>query len=466
MSPSGAGEVRVEGVGTTLRAAALVMAGLAALVLIWEVAAPRRETATGLAPHRAPSPAMGHAAAAAVQQGLPTTAAEARAALDGALRAAREQARGSENWSDHARIGAILLSRARLDGEFQDYVDAGTALEAAFKVAPAGSGPHLDRAEWSLAVHRIAAIAPDLERIDAYAVSDAVERGAVLELRGDVAFYSGRYREALSSYQRAAQIAPGVGADLRLANYHAKMGAPEIARAFLDQADARIGGPQQQLRAYIEMRRAVLALHAGQWEEAERRLRRADDIFPGYPVVEDRLARVRALRGAPDEALAIFRAIAGRGEHPEVFDAIAAIHRTRGEVSESRSWAARARAAWERRLALLPEAAMGHAVEHLLAAGDAARALELAQRDYANRPFGDSAVTLASAHLANRNAPAALAVLRPALAAGWKTPEAHVMAAQAYAVLGDGRRADAERRAALALNPRSLDRNAGLVLLE
>jgi hypothetical protein len=52
------------------------------------------------------------------------------------------------------------------------------------------------------------------------------------------------------------------------------------------------------------------------------------------------------------------------------------------------------------------------------------------------------------------------------LASGWVAAEPHIVASEAHALLGQGPEADAERKAALAINPHSLDRNPGLVWLE
>jgi hypothetical protein len=52
------------------------------------------------------------------------------------------------------------------------------------------------------------------------------------------------------------------------------------------------------------------------------------------------------------------------------------------------------------------------------------------------------------------------------LASDWVSAEQHIAAAQAYALLGRGEEADAERGKALAINPRSFDRNPGLLWLE
>ena len=409
----------------------------------------------------------GHVAAAAAQQGVPTTAAELLAAIDHDLAIARARAAKSTNaWSDRAAVGSLLMARARLKGSFEDYRDAGHAFDSAFAIAAPGTGPHLERAGFNFAVHRLAAMAPDLAAVDHYAIRDAGQVAAVLELRGDIAFYSGRYPEAKALYQRSLATLPSVAAHAKLGNWYWRMGDDDAALAAFDEADRGVKGRQQQMHAFIELRRGLIDLSRGRWPEAEQRFRRADDMFPGWWVIEEQLATVRALRGAPDEALTIFKRMADRDNQPDAWDGIAGLYRARGDFAMAQAAAARAGALWDARLALLPEAALGHAIDHLLAFGDAAKALDAAQRNYALRPFGDGATALAAAYLANHRAADALAVLQPLFAQGWASAEPHIIASQAHALLGQGPAADAERRAALAINPRSLDRNPSMTWLE
>jgi len=442
------------------RVAALALAGALALTLLWQTFAAGEREPTGLVPHRAPVAALGHRAAAALQQGQPTTAAEARDRLDHDLVWAGRRARNAQNWSDQAELAGLLLSRAQLVGSYQNYVDAGAALQAAFEVAPPGTGPHLDRAAYHLAIHRLPAMAADLEAVERYAIPDDAELSTALGLRGDVFFYGGRYREALSLYRRAQQLMPGTASEFRLANYYAHTGRPDWAEAFLDQADSRIGGPQQQLRAFVEVRRGVLDLDAGRWDAAEVHFRRAEDIFPGYWLTEHELAGVLALRGQHGAALTIYRRAALRDDLPEAWDGAAAAWQALGDAANAATAAQRAGTLWEARLALAPEAAMGHAAQHHLQFGDRARALDLAQRDYALRPFGDSACTLAAALLANDRPADALRALAPTLASEWTTAEPYAWAARAAEMSGDRRRAKRHRRAALAIDPHVFERTA------
>lgn len=415
----------------------------------------------------APLSFPGHAAAAAAQQGAPTTAAELLASINHDLAMARLRAAQSTNaWTDRSQVGSLLLARARLTGSFEDYRDAGKAFDAGFAIAAPGTGPHLERASFNFAVHRLAAMAPDLAAVDRYVIPDSGQKAAVLELRGDIAFYTGHYADAKNLYENSKVILPSVAADTKLANWYWRMGDDAQALALLDSADRGIGGPQQQLHAFIELRRGILDLSRGRWPEAEARFRRADDMFPGWWVIEEQLATVRALRGAPDEAMAIFRRMAARDAQPDAYDGIAGLYRAQGDFPNAQAAAAKAGALWDARLALLPEAALGHAIDHLLAFGDPARALDAAQRNYRLRPYGDAATALAACYLANHRAADAVAVLRPLFAAGWTSAEPHIIASEAYALLGQGKQADAERQAALAINPRSLDRNPGMTWLE
>ena len=414
---------------------------------------------------RIPAAALGHAAAAAEQQGQPTNALQARAAIDRAIARARDGS-PKPDWGDQTALGDLLLARARLTGSFEDYGAAGRAFDAAFRAAPPGVGPHLERAGLNLAIHRLAAVEPDLVAIDHYAIPDDADLAAVMLMRGDLQFYAGQYRQARNLYAGAQARMGTLGGDLRLANYYARTGDPARAAALLDQAQGRISGPQQQMLAFIEMRRGALDLGRGRWEAAEKHFRRADDIFPGYWPVEMQLATVRALRGAPGEALAIFRRVADRDGLPDAYDGMAGIHRASGDIAGSAFWASKAGTLWDQRLALLPEAALGHALDHVLAFGDPARALALAQQNYALRPYGDAATGLAWAYLANQRPVDALAAIGPTLASVWASADAHVVASEVHALLGQVRDADAERRAALAINPHSFDRNPGMIWLE
>ena len=360
----------------------------------------------------------------------------------------------------------MYLSRARLTGSFDDYAKAGQLYDKAFSVARPGYGPHLDRAIYNFTIHRLGALEPDLRAVEHYAVPDDGATATVLGLRGDLAFYSGNYPEALALYEKSHGVMAIMSTSFRLAYYWGRMGDPAKARRYLDEAESQIIGPQQQQRSFLEMYRGILALDRGLWDEAETHFRHADAIFPGYWLVQEHLAMTLALKGHPDQAMAIYQGIAARTNLPEAADAVAGLYRATGDFANAQTWAARADALWRKRLALLPEAAYGHLVDHLLAFGSPAETLQVALKNYQSRPYADAATQLAWAYMANHRPADALKALAPVLASGWVSAEPHIVASEAHALLGQGPEADAERKAALAINPHSLDRNPGLVWLE
>ena len=448
----------------------LIRGALAALVIIvlalaW-AAFQMRRSGGDIAPFT-PTHAVTHDVAAANQQGLPTTYGEQLAFMDhGMVYARKRVADQPTDWGAYGDMANLYLGRARLTGSFDDYATAGQLYDKAFAVAAPGHGPYLDRAIYNFTVHRLGAMEPDLHVIDHYAVPDDGITATGEGLRGDIAFYSGHYPEALALYQTSHKRLVMMSTSFRLAYYWGRMGDPDKARRYLDEAESTVIGPQQQQRGFLEMYRGILALDRGLWDEAEAHFRRADAIFPGSWLVQEHLAMVLALKGEPDQAMTIYRGIADRTNLPEAADAVAGLYRATGDFANAQSWAARADTLWRKRLAQLPEAAYGHALDHMLAFGTPAETLALALKNYQVRPYADAATQLAWAYMANHRPADALTALAPVLKSGWVSAEPHIVASEAHALLGQGPEADAERKAALAVNPHSLDRNPGLVWLE
>ena len=147
----------------------------------------------------------------------------------------------------------------------------------------------------------------------------------------------------------------------------------------------------------------------------------------------------------------------------EAMDALAMLLRTYGKPAESRAWAARAGEAWRRRIQLAPEAAYGHAIEHEIVFGRPAMALDLAQRNLAARPFGESRLLMANALMISGRNDEALAQLRAAEASGWRSAPLYALRAAILELGGRNDQARAAREAATALNPRIFEAQTALV---
>jgi tetratricopeptide (TPR) repeat protein len=393
--------------------------------------------------------------------GAPTYAA-AIGDIDRKLAGLRPLAAGpAGGWLMQERIAHQLMQRARLTGSFQDYADAQAALDRGFASATPGAGPHLTQAALALSLHRLGLATRMLDSVDHYAVpSDAEVRAGASAMRGDIALYRGRYAEAQQAYLSLSRI--GERPDQRLAIYWSKTGRPDDALAAIRRVE-RSGLVPGEALAQLALLRGTIELQRGNWDQADDAFAEARGRFPGWWLTEAYQAQMLALRGHLPEATRAFEALARGNDDPALRDAIAGLCRAQGDYAATELWAGRAAQGWNERLRLLPEAALGHAVEHELAFGTPAHALQLARQDFANRPHGTTAVALGWALIANNQPAEALRVIDAVNRSSWQSAEQHLVAARAHALLGQSQAANAEQDKALAINPHALDPNATLL---
>jgi tetratricopeptide (TPR) repeat protein len=241
----------------------------------------------------------------------------------------------------------------------------------------------------------------------------------MLGMRGDIALYRGDSGTALRFYREAHAAVPG-SADFRLAVYHSHAGRPEEAEAALVRAEAALPRRTRRAAAEFALLRGIVQLDNGRLDEALERFRLADRLFPGHWLIEEHVAEVLSLTGQEREAERILRDVVRRTDHPEYMDALAGLLRRRGEQAEAQRWSTLARAGWQRRIALFPEAAYGHGIDHCLDVADAACALDLATRNHQARPFGEAKLKLARALALNGRVAEAQAMVSAAEALGWR----------------------------------------------
>ena len=381
--------------------------------------------------------------------------------------------RAPDQWAYQEYLAQALLGRARLNGSFNDLARARAALARARAAlargladAPAGAGPLLTAVVADMAVHRLAPVTPLLAQLGAAAVlDDRGERAEATAIAGDLAFYSGRPAAARRIYAQAAALQNGAAVAVRLANWYMKMGQFDAALAQVEFAGNSMGTPTRLFHANLMMQRGSIELARGDWQAAEACFKTADAAFPGYWRTEAFAAQMAAARGDLAAAEAGYRTILDRqgDAPPEVMDALAALYRTQGNAAESRVWGDRAAAIWAQRLALLPEAAVGHAVEHELVLGNPARALALARQNVAARPYGDALVMQGWAQLVAGQPEDAVKTITTLQASGWRTAQQYVVLSEALALLGRADASEAARRTALSINPRSFDPAASLL---
>lgn len=399
----------------------------------------------------APAPGAGPAATATPQRPA-LRYEEALRQLDLGLADVRKMMAQSPNDSLLALEPVnVLLERARLTGDYGNYVEGAAALAEAKRLGGELLYPCLASARFEYTLHRLAAARDELEKCPSI-----VEPADVAILQADLAFYSGKYDEAEASYL-AAVNQRGLPDDyIRLGLLRSKTGSPGEAAALIEAAERRYHGDSATMRAWLKLQRGLVALDRGRHEEARAMYLQADRDLAGWWLVEEHIAEAEALLGNEDAARRAYVAIVERTGLPEFMDALAGIELGQKRDAAAQALIVRAEALYRERLAAFPEASSGHALDHFLSYGkDPAATLALAQANYRNRSYGDAAVALARALAALGRGTEAITLLERERTAGWRTPELLWVLGDLHAVAAQPEAAAEHHAQALQLNPLS-----------
>ena len=128
---------------------------------------------------------------------------------------------------------------------------------------------------------------------------------------GDALIELGRYEEAFRAFERMVALRPSVASYARIAYARELIGdLPGARQAMQLAADAASG--QREPAAWANVELAKLDLRAGRVQRAERHLRAALALLPGYVYASEQLARVAAARGDLRGAIRSARAAVDR----------------------------------------------------------------------------------------------------------------------------------------------------------
>lgn len=348
-------------------------------------------------------------------------------------------------------VVSLYQERARLTGSYDDYAKA-EALLASLSTGPQPpSSQCLARARMHYTLHRLKQASAALDTC-----STAVEATEIAALRGDIAMYSGRYREAEDTY-RALVNQSGLSQHyVRLALLKKWMGAPGEAAALLEAAEKRYYGVSPITPAWLKLQRGLVALDRGNLDEALAMYRLASDAISGWWLLDEHIAEVLALGGKTQEAKQLYESVVARTGAPEFMDALAQIERQNGNNDVALKLKVKARAIYQQRLKSFPEASAGHALDHFLRdEADSSQALSLAQKNFATRPYGESAIALAKAWMLAGKPERAAPLIDTELSKGWDTAEAYWILGEVHRKLGNQQRADQAKANALRRNSQS-----------
>ena len=348
-------------------------------------------------------------------------------------------------------IVSLYQERARLTGSYDDYAKAEALLASLGEETKPSASRCLARARLHYTLHRLKSARAALDSCPATA--EPTETAA---LRADLALYSGGYREAEATYRALVNQSGLTQQYVRLALFKKWMGAPGEAAAFLEAAEKRYQGGSPTMMAWLKLQRGLVALDCGRLDEALAMYRLASDALEGWWLVDEHIAEVLQLNGKTAEAKKIYEGVVDRTRAPEFMDALAAIERKEGNLDKAQTLKKQARAVYEQRLIAFPDAAAGHALDHFLQdEADSQLALALAQKNFATRPYGESAIALAKAWMLAGKPDRAAALIDAQLAKGWDTAEAYWILGEARQKHGQQKQAEQAMNEALRRNPHS-----------
>ena len=402
-------------------------------------------------PARETAPAQ-VAAAPAAGRATTTDYQREAAALDGAIdNAVRFIDQHKDNTLAALETVALYVERARLTGNYGDYAKAEALLAAATARGDKASFPCLAHAKLHYALHRLQAATAALA-----ACPGPVDPVETAGLSADIAFYSGRYKEAEDLYRALVNQVGTPQQYIRLAMLRNRTGSPGEAAALLEAAEKRYHGASATMKAWLKVQRGLLAWDRGRLDEALALYRLAEDALPGWWLIDEQIAETKRLLGDSTGAQALYESVIRRSGQPEHMDELARLLREGATPAAATEWIKRAETLYRQRLDAFPEASVGHAVDHFLQFGTPAEALALARRNAELRPYGDAQIALAAALFRAGQAGAAADLIARVEASGWNTAQLHAIAAQINAGLGRRAEADAQRAKAVAMNPHAM----------
>ena len=347
-----------------------------------------------------------------------------------------------------ARNAVLLFDRAALSNHPAHLAAAQVALTSARR-----SSKHAVLQEVEL---RLAFRLHDLPRAKQLLQELSPDRSdaTFVATRANIAFYEGRYHDALAGYVAAIRERDSWEQLACLAQLKAILGEWSEARQLYRRAQSQLTVRQMRQFAWLEVQQGVLEFDRGRFDEAGVHYRRADRAYSGYWLVRERLAELDAAQGRYDAAIdGYLRALAAT-PRPDIQQALGDVYALAGDKARAQQRHALALAGYLASVRRGEVQYLHHLVGfHTYVSGNASEAVKWASSDLTLRQTHDAHDALAWALYRNNRIDEALREIDSALATGAR--DAHVYEHAAEINLVAGRAAEAEQFLKLAdsINP-------------
>lgn len=350
----------------------------------------------------------------------------------------------SEAWLG---LGAAFLQRVRETADPSLYPRAQAAFLKARDLSPGDPLPLVGLGTLELARHEFG----QALRTGRQALSMVPELSTATGVVVDALVELGRYDEASTAVQQMIDARPDLASYARVSYVRELFGDLPGALAAMEQA-VQAGGGASENNAYVLVQAGNLLVLTGRRHDADAAYSQALRLFPDFPAALAAQGRAAVARGDLASARALFDHAAAIVPLPEYVIALGEVQTASGDTAAAADSYALARV----ETALFK--ANGVVVDLELALfeadhGDAATALQLAQRAYADRPTLKAADALAWALY--KNGRFAEARVHSAQALRLHTPDPVLLyhAGVIAAAANDPVAALRDLRASLALDP-------------
>jgi hypothetical protein len=347
--------------------------------------------------------------------------------IDGDIsKAGTDRAKDSADGNRY-KLAKHLLTRASLSGDFQDYQAADVEITKDLSADSASPELFYLRASLDFKLHRIERAKSALNRLRPMAESpmSGLDANPMRALEGDVALHEGRYAEAESLYRVVLDGHQDWSDLCRLAYLDWKTGKAAAAESLYAKAKDGLSVKEMRSYAWIELQLGRMDFEFKRYDSSLAHYRQADLAYSGYWMTRQYQAESMAASGRTEEAIRLYKALIEKTGRPEFMSALAELLEPRVKTAAA-DYYQRADQAFDREFDLYPEAMLGNLTKHMLRRKGKQydeKRVEVASRNYRNRPNGESELLLAQSYWASNQPAAAVKLMGELERTAWNSPE-------------------------------------------
>ncbi len=322
------------------------------------------------------------ALAAFAQTSAPATEAKLSPAEQSIANANRLIEKNPKNFEAYNALALALSRRARETSDVKFYAQAEDALKKSFEISPGNFDGERTHVWLLLGKHEFAAAREEAGTLNKKMPDDVMLYGFLTDANVEL----GNYKEAEEAAQWMLNLRPGNLPGMTRAAYLRELfGDVDGALDLMNMAYQSTPPSEVEDAAWIITQMAHLNLAVGKTAEAEKQLQQALILFPGYHYALSNLAKVRIQQKRYEEAVDLLRQRYTAAPHAENLYDLAEALQLAGRTAEAK----KAFAEFEQKSLFETGRADNSNHELILYYSDyakePAKALEVAQREYARR---------------------------------------------------------------------------------